>query len=501
MFKRKISLEIVLLTILLLVSVFFRFWQIRDYVVFLGDEGRDMIVMRNIFVNGDIPFLGPSASVGGFYLGPVYYWMAAPFLWLSNYDPVGPAYFVAIVGVLTVFLLFKFLKDTVGLWPAFFASILYATAPLIVRYSRSSWNPNVLPFFALLMVYFLYLGISKRKFLYFLFAGAAFGISIQLHYLAAILVALAALIVLVNVNFKKWPLVFILSFTGALITFSPFLIFEAKHNFPNFRTILEFVGRGSNLGYKSANIFSLTFYLGNLFLSQLSRVMGTIYTKTAFLFLSLGLIWGFFKSWKNRKTRIIFTIALIWFIGGIAGLRFYTGQIQDYYFGFMFPAPFLAAGLVFSQLWQKRIFRPVVVAIFGVLLFTFINNGFFRSAPNRIIDQTAQIADLVLEKTNGEPYNFALISESNSDHAYRYFLEVRNRPPISLESEITNQLLVICESKLCEPLGHPNWEIAGFGRAQIAGQWDLEKFAIKIFRLEHLSGIPSPAGKPAQKGG
>src|SRR3989344_2575425 len=431
-FKNFKQLQLVLLVILIVTAIFFRFWQIRDYVVFLGDEGRDMIVMRNIFTKGDIPFLGPSASVGGFYLGPIYYWMAAPFLWLSNYDPVGPAYFVAIVGVLTVFLLFKFLKDTVGLWPAFFASILYATAPLIVRYSRSSWNPNVLPFFALLMVYFLYLGISKRKFLYFLFAGAAFGICIQLHYLAAILALVAGLIVLVNENFKKWPLVFILSLAGELITFSPFLIFEARHNFPNFRTILEFVGRGSNLGYKSANIFSLTFYLGNLFLSQLSRVMGTIYTKAVFLFLSLGLIWGLFKSWKNRKTRIIFTIGLIWFVGGLAGLRFYTGQIQDYYFGFMFPAPFLVAGLILGKLRQRTILKPVAIVTFGILLFIFICNGFFRSEPNRIIDQSAQTADFVLEETDGQPYNFALISESNSDHAYRYFLEVRKRPPISL---------------------------------------------------------------------
>src|SRR3989337_4444345 len=126
MIKSLPKIEVLLLSVLILTAIFFRFWQIRDYVVFLGDEGRDMIVMRNIFVNADIPFLGPSASVGGFFLGPVYYWMAAPFLWLSNYDPVGPAYFVAMVGVLTVFLLFKFLKETVGVWPAFFASILYA---------------------------------------------------------------------------------------------------------------------------------------------------------------------------------------------------------------------------------------------------------------------------------------------------------------------------------------------------------------------------------------
>src|SRR3989344_1355344 len=86
--------------------------------------------------------LGPTAAVGGFYLGPVYYWMAAPFLWLWRFDPVGPSYFVAAIGVATVLLLYKFLKDAVGFWPAILSSSLYATAPLIIRYSRSSWNPN-----------------------------------------------------------------------------------------------------------------------------------------------------------------------------------------------------------------------------------------------------------------------------------------------------------------------------------------------------------------------
>lgn len=499
-FKRKINLSIVLLTILILVSVFFRFWHIRDYIVFLGDEGRDMIVMRNIFVNGDIPFLGPTASVGGFYLGPIYYWMAAPFLWLSNYDPVGPAYFVAAIGVLTVLLLFKFLKDTVGLWPAFFASILYATAPLIVRYSRSSWNPNPLPFFALLMIYFLYLGISKKHLKYFIFAGAAFGVSIQLHYLAATLALVGALIVISCVNFKKWPVVFIVTLSGAMITFSPFLIFEARHNFPNFRTILEFVGRG-NVGYKSANLAYLTFDIGNIFLEEISRVVETAYTKISFLILLAGCLWGFIKTWRDNQVRIIFSVSLIYFIAGLIFLRLYTGQIYDYYFGFMFPAPFLVLGLVFYQLWQKNLLKSVVIIVFLLLLAVFLKNGFYKSPPNKLIDQTAQIADLVLEKADNKPYNFALISESNSDHAYRYFLEVRECPPTSLETEITNQLLVVCESKKCEPLGHPNWEIAGFGRAQIEGEWNLEKFGIKIFRLTHWPGAPSPAGKPAIKGG
>src|SRR3989344_5101981 len=183
--------KLILLILLLITAIFFRFWQIKDYVVFLGDEGRDMIIMRNIFVNKNLPFLGPTASVGGFYLGPIYYWMATPFLYLFDFDPVGPSYFVAIIGVATVLLLYKFLKEAVGFWPAILASFLYATAPLIVRYSRSSWNPNPLPFFALLLIYFLYLGISRKKLSYFLLTGASFGVAIQLHYLSIMLIPIA----------------------------------------------------------------------------------------------------------------------------------------------------------------------------------------------------------------------------------------------------------------------------------------------------------------------
>src|SRR4030042_5453256 len=109
-FKNTQNLQLILVTLLIITAIFFRFWQIRDYVVFLGDEGRDMIIMRRIFTEGNLPFLGPTASVGGFYLGPIYYWMAAPFLLLFRFDPVGPSVMVAIFGVLTVFLLLKLLK-------------------------------------------------------------------------------------------------------------------------------------------------------------------------------------------------------------------------------------------------------------------------------------------------------------------------------------------------------------------------------------------------------
>lgn len=498
--KIKANIKLIVLTVVILLAIFYRFWEIRDYVVFLGDEGRDMIILRNMIVDGNIPFLGPTASVGGFYLGPIYYWISAPFLLLWRFDPIGPSYMVALFGVLTVIIIYKFLKDAVGFWPAILAASLYAVAPLIVRYSRSAWNPNPLPFFSILMLYFIYLAIRKNKQLFYLCAGACFGIAIQLHYLAIALIPISGLIILLNTNIKSYFKTFIIIVVGSLITFAPFLLFEIKHNFPNFTTIIEFVTRDSNSGFKTSNLITLVADLGNILLQEISLLRNTVTTLIIFWILTMGSILGLLLNRKSDHKRLVYSIGLIWFLGGLLTLRFYSGQIFDYYFGFMFPAPFFLIGLIFALGWKNNILKIVISISTVIMILYFISVGYYMTPPNRLINQTELVANFVIEKANNEPYNFALLSEGNSDHAYRYFLETNENKPIDLETIITNQLLIVCEAKKCEPLGHPTWEIAGFGRAEIKGDWELPEIGIRVLHLTHWPGVPSPAGKPAIKG-
>ena len=88
---------------ILLFGAYARLWRIREYMTFLGDEGRDMLIVRHIFTDFDIPFIGPTSSAGGFFLGPVYYYFMAPFLALFRFDPVGPAIMVALFGIATIY--------------------------------------------------------------------------------------------------------------------------------------------------------------------------------------------------------------------------------------------------------------------------------------------------------------------------------------------------------------------------------------------------------------
>ena len=62
-----------LLISILIIGAFLRLYKIDGYMTFLGDEGRDVIIVRNLLVNADPILIGHGTSVGGMYLGPLYY--------------------------------------------------------------------------------------------------------------------------------------------------------------------------------------------------------------------------------------------------------------------------------------------------------------------------------------------------------------------------------------------------------------------------------------------
>jgi 4-amino-4-deoxy-L-arabinose transferase-like glycosyltransferase len=148
---------------ILLIAAFFRLFNIYGYAEFLGDQGRDLIIIRDFLVNHNLFFIGPQTSIGNMYLGPYFYYLIAPSLWLSNFDPIGPAIFIALIGIATVYLVFYLVKKIFDhLSAAYLAAFFYAISPVVIKYSTFSWNPNIMPFFTLLFVLFIY-RLSLKK--------------------------------------------------------------------------------------------------------------------------------------------------------------------------------------------------------------------------------------------------------------------------------------------------------------------------------------------------
>lgn len=171
------------LILILLLAAFLRLYRLSDYLQFLGDEGRDVLVVMHMIVYHQWTLLGPTASVGGFYTGPIYYYFMLPFLWAFNLDPVGPAFMAALFGIGTIVLIYFFCREFFDEKTALVAAFLTAVSPKMVDISRFSWNPNPMPFFALASVFSLYLAKKKNNKKLTVLAGFCLGILYQLHYI------------------------------------------------------------------------------------------------------------------------------------------------------------------------------------------------------------------------------------------------------------------------------------------------------------------------------
>ena len=480
------KLEIGFLVIILSLAAFLRLYRIEDFMVFLGDEGRDALVVKRIIVDHKWTLLGPTASVGGMFLGPVYYYFMIPFLWAFRLEPVGPAIMVALFGIATVFLVYKFAYDLFGPISALLVSLLYSVSPLAIIYSRSSWNPNILPFFSLLTIYFLKRAFADKRF--FFAVGACLGIALQLHYLASFLffIIFSAIFLFEKRTISHWLLVISRLFLGFLLTFSPFILFELRHRFPNTKSLWQFIFAGKEVSFKLKRFLPIVL---DVFFRLFKTVVcgDNIYLAIPLLFFVLL---GVYLSLKHNKFSKEKAVLILWVVLGCLLFGFYQKPIYDYYLGFLYPASFLLLGFVVENLAKNKIFFPaflgLALAIFSLNL---KNSPAFRIA-NKQVENTKENVRVLLEQTEGKSFNFALIANGNSDHAYRYFMEIWGRQPVELTHDpesITEQLMVICEAKDCQPLGHPLWQIAGFGRAEIAGEWETDD-GKKIFKLIHYEG-------------
>ncbi|MBI4999438.1 glycosyltransferase family 39 protein [Candidatus Gottesmanbacteria bacterium] len=462
-------------------------------MTFLGDEGRDVLVVKRMLVDHKFTLLGPTASVGGFFLGPIYYYFMLPFLWVFRLDPVGPAIMVALFGIATVLLIYKVGQDFFDQKTGLVAALLYALSPLVIAYSRSSWNPNLMPFFSLLIIWLTWKTIIENKPMFLILVGFFFGIAIQLHYLVTFLMVIVGVYLFFFYR-KKLTTYYLLLTTSFLLGWLPFLLFELRHSFPNLRTLYQFIFFGKETGLVTQRFISImtdvTFRLFN-------RLVTNNYEMLANILLIASLSLFIFLWLRNRRDEKLFkTYSLIglWLVLGICLFGFYQKPIYDYYFGFMFSLPFLLVGLTFSYLFSLKSLpiKVAAVCLLGTILWVNWQGRPFRFTPNRQLDQTKTISRFVLDKTEGNSFNFALITGQNSDHAYRYFFEIWGNKPVTIENlqvdpqrkTVTDQLLVICEVSDCKPLGHSLWKIAGFGRAEIEGEWPVS--VVKVFKLGHF---------------
>ncbi|HOX96130.1 MAG TPA: glycosyltransferase family 39 protein [Candidatus Woesebacteria bacterium] len=487
---KKNRLEFFILIGILGLALFLRLYRIGEFMTFLGDEGRDVRIVRDLITRGNLVFIGPQTSIGNMYLGPLYYYMMAPALFLSNLNPVGPAIMVALLGVLTVGLTWFVGRSWFNKSAGLVAAALFSVSPVAIIYSRSSWNPNPMPLFALLCIWGVYQVWQNKKYFWLPIVGVSFAFALQMHYLGLLLAPTLGFFWLISLlrirkdktlrsHFVKNTLLAIALF---LVLMSPLVLFDIKHQGMNFHAFEKFFTDRQttvNLNPTKSDRFVPVIITTVTDLVLARQNISVPLISVAILLLSVFI---FFKSKWRPQLKLLY----IWLAFGIFGLSIYKQHVYVHYLGFIYPAVYLLLGALIGYFLSRKGFVLKVVALLTVLALLFVNLRYSPTfgQPNRQLQRTEAAADLIIKESKGEPFNFGLIAKQNYDESYRYFLENKKANLIRGEERITDWLFVICEDgDKCQPEGNPGWQIAVFGPSHIVSEWSIDY--LKIYQLAH----------------
>jgi len=494
--------EAAFLISILVISAFVRLYRISEYMTFLGDEGRDAIIVRRLLVNADPILIGPGTSIGNMYLGPLYYYMMAPALLMAGYSPVGPAVQIALLGVATVGFIWYVGRQWFGRVAGLISAFLYAISPVVINYSRSSWNPNIMPFFALLCIWATWQFFKNDKFRWIIVAGVSFAFVLQSHYLGLLLAPIMGfywLLKLLKIRSNKKQLggfiknsLISLAFFAFLM--SPLVIFDARHGWQNFSAIKKFfTERQATISARPWNAIPA---LAPLSEKISSRLLGGT-DKALGRWIALGIVafsaWLFIlRSRLKGLEKSAYLFIFIWLAAALIGLGVYKQEIYDHYYGFFFAAPFLFIGGVAQKLIDtyKKAGIIVVVGMVAVLSYFSFRQIPIKYPPSTQLPRTIEVAEKIRMEAAGKRFNLAVIAERNYEDAYQYFLEdwrtgVTDIDAQRLDATVGDYLFVVCElpREKCDPTHSPKTEVANFGWSKIDAEWQVG--GVTLYKLGH----------------
>lgn len=443
----------VLIAILALALVL-RMYRIGETMTFLEDEGRDLLIVKRMLDTGRPVLLGPQTSMGNMYLGPLYYYFITPALALAGMNPIGPASLLALSGVLTTYLLFWLGKKWFSPTSGYLAAGLFATLPFSVSVTRASWNPNLVPLVATLMlISYHQLVFTQSRLRNWLIYGGLIGIMVQLHYMTLIFCGVMSLSV--AWSYRTRPLILVkgmlFSLIGGLITLSPFILFEARNNWVNTHAITRFMEakEGKNIRYNLPvwlwwNKVQTTSYrlMGKTLVGSEST---TTPTTTVVVIGYFALLFSALASALKSKNRVYSALVVI-LLASLAILGIYQENIHLHYLEFMLPliiltiAGFFQLKLPSALAWLGTGFVLLVVSLGFVSTLHTISSGQTFQAR-----KAQEVADYIVQQAGDSPYN-VVSTQGMYTTPFQYYLAISPHPPVNV---LAPRVFDICAGSPC----------------------------------------------------
>ncbi|HWS49075.1 MAG TPA: hypothetical protein VN174_03445 [Candidatus Methanoperedens sp.] len=209
----------ILLFLLIIFSVFLRFYNLEYTARFTRDESSDLVSIKKIYDHKKITLIGPMDEGKIEVFSSLTYYLFLPFCIIFGFDPIVTASATAFYGLLTIIFIAYILKKRSWSSSIFILSVVFT--PFLIS-SRWAWNPHLIPFWQALSLLVLFSKLPYR----FLLTGILMGFTIHQHWYA-VFTAISIIPIIYFTDKKFKPA--ILYSIGLFISITPFILFDLTH--------------------------------------------------------------------------------------------------------------------------------------------------------------------------------------------------------------------------------------------------------------------------------
>ena len=218
-----------------LLAIILRFYRI-DTAQYMTDQNTFYSMAHDALAHGLWPISANRASTGALIPPLFVYVMMIPAAFTSN--PIAGNILMALCNVAAVLLTYMFVRRYYGRLAGAISALLYATAVNVIIFSRDIWQPDLLPLFAILLMFMLFRGVVEGKRYWFLPAVLLIGAMYQFHSTAIYLFApllVAVVLAYKTIRWRELPLATI----ALLLLYAPYIYLERHNQFADIRRLVH----------------------------------------------------------------------------------------------------------------------------------------------------------------------------------------------------------------------------------------------------------------------
>lgn len=401
---------------------------ITNSFAFTYDVGRDLLEVQKIVQEFDIPLIGQTTGLGGLYYGPWWYYILTPPFIATGGNPQGIAFFMAFVGILTIICAYYLGRTISGKGLGVILAGFVSFSQVLIGYSNQIWNPNIAPFFLILLfiVMFSYFKNEKKEIARNFLIGFILGIILDAEIVFGVLITCAVGLFYIWFDRKKVfskEKLFILF--GFFITLLPRILFEFRHNFIMTKSLFLPKGESQEV-FDFQNFFIVLPERIYVFFNQIRETFDFGFIPSVLIcVITAGILILSRKSLKKLEIKLLILQVIILFTF-LVGSSFFARAIWGHYIVGLPVVYIVILSIALMVLVRKNklfgIITAIVLMTISVRPINIVNNvqNSMWEGNAAVYRNQLAVIDYIYTDARGREFNYIAYTPVLHDFTYQY---------------------------------------------------------------------------------